>query len=39
MNPREMTPAERRTEKLKNYLLAVALGLALVWLLVEGLSK
>jgi hypothetical protein len=39
MNPREMTPSERRIHKLKEYTLAVAIGVALAWLLVDGLSK
>lgn len=39
MNPREMTPAERRREKLLNYALAIGLGLTLAWILIEGLSK
>lgn len=39
MNWREMTPRERRIEKLKDYGLAVAISLSLAWVLVEGLSK
>lgn len=39
MNWREMTPRERRIEKLKDYGLAVAISLSLAWVLVERLSK
>lgn len=39
MNRNEMTPAERQIEKLKDYLLAVCIGAALAWFLVDALSK
>jgi hypothetical protein len=39
MNINEMTPRERQIEKLKDYLLAVSIGLGLAWILVESLSK
>lgn len=39
MNINEMTPRERQIEKLKDYLLAVSIGLGLAWMLVESLSK
>ncbi len=38
-NRREMTPRQRMIEDLKDYLLAAAIGLALAWVLVEGLSR
>jgi len=39
MNINEMTPRERQIEKLKDYLLAVSIGLGLAWMLVDALSK
>jgi len=39
MNWNEMTPRERQVEKLKDYALATAIAMALVWTLVEGLCK
>lgn len=39
MNTREMTPRERQIEKLKDYLLVVAIGAGLAWFLVDALSK
>jgi hypothetical protein len=39
MNWREMTPRERRIEKLKDYMLAAGIALSLAWVLVEGLTK
>lgn len=38
-NWREMTPRERQVEKLKNYGLALAIAMGIVWLVVEGLTK
>lgn len=39
MNQREMTPRERQVEKLKDYMLAAAISLGIVWFLVDSLSK
>lgn len=39
MNYREMTPRERRIEKLKDYMLATGIAIALAWIIVESLAK
>lgn len=39
MTRNEMTPRERLVEDLKDYMLAIAIGTALAWAIVWGLSK